>query len=510
MAIVQVDNWRPSVQKKKQAIIKPACVGSMMLLAMFNMYMLYVHFTSISRPATFLQDAENSPKINPSKEGPLSVVNHPHGIFFFWQDSHQVRIPKHNTIEQSLTDAQKDLLNDEDIDMNRERRRCASYKFGISNQTPTKRRRLFLGGLVADDSMEVMTAVGLEAYNIFHTVSFVESNSTQNLSPRKWRYMNSPSERHKLYQLFGPQTKVSVDYYVTSRRKDDGDLQHNDALIFHEKLQKEGIIERWRKNGMRPDDVAIIVDADEMFTRDFLRALQVCDVPQLRSTQSCFKPKIIASALVFESSPECITKGRRSHHPDAILGACIDLIGNSTLHPPTMRKWSPDRNERNITKRIKSSHGSRLRGYGGARDYSLYESVYKAGQYPLWSAGDFRDAEGGEMITKQDGSGTAYHFHNFFTNASQIHWKYYTYGHAIHNAMDKPIWELHEDLELGVKCAKGENGRKPVDSFDTAPGNVRPIYYLNEEVRKTKHLAWQNIVREEENAFARLNNLVGL
>ena len=115
--------------------------------------------------------------------------------------------------------------------------------------------------------------------------------------------------------------QVSVDYYITSREK-TGDT------VLHEKLQKEGITNRWRINGMRPDDVAIIGDADETFTRDFLRALQICDVPQFRKNQSCHSPKLIASTLVMQSSSECITKGRRWHHP----GAYVILKITNSLH----------------------------------------------------------------------------------------------------------------------------------------------------------------------------------
>lgn len=100
-------------------------------------------------------------------------------------------------------------------------------------------------------------------------------------------------------------------------------------------------------SGMKPDDVAIITDADETFTRcgdlilfvlrfmgkqnkqtitmhffdyppfsrDFLRALQVCDIPEFREGQNCHSPKLLGSTLVLESSAECITKGRRLHHP---------------------------------------------------------------------------------------------------------------------------------------------------------------------------------------------------
>lgn len=68
--------------------------------------------------------------------------------------------------------------------------------------------------------------------------------------------------------------------------------------------------------------MGIIADADEVFTRDFLKALQICNIPQFEHGQSCDAPKLLGSTLVFESSPECIatgdhvaTKIRRWHHP---------------------------------------------------------------------------------------------------------------------------------------------------------------------------------------------------
>lgn len=63
-------------------------------------------------------------------------------------------------------------------------------------------------------------------------------------------------------------------------------------------------------NRMMPNDVAIAGDVNETFSRDFLRALQ-----EFRPGQDCFKPKVLGSTAVFKSTPECITKGRRWHHP---------------------------------------------------------------------------------------------------------------------------------------------------------------------------------------------------
>lgn len=269
----------------------------------------------------------------------LRSISSSHGSFFFGSDSHQVKIPDSDVIDLSAswTPLQRELLLDDDshaINLEEEKKRCASYGFGFPSDTtlPLRRRRLFYGALISGDSAEVIKATSMEQYNIFHTVSLIESNTTHNLTPKKWRFFGSEDaskELHWLYQLFGPKTKVSVDYYVTSLSK----AQIKDFYeLLTENLQREGHMYRWKFNGMRPDDIAIVGDMDETFSRDFLRALQVCDVPNFRSGQSCRAPKVIASTLMFEASPECSwnvvknwvgdnAEGRRWFHP-----------GQSNLH----------------------------------------------------------------------------------------------------------------------------------------------------------------------------------
>ncbi len=206
------------------------------------------------------------------------------------------------------------MLDDSDIDLEVEKERCASYNFDFpSNATmPLRRRRLFYGAMIAEDSEEVIKATSMEQYNIYHTVSLIESNATHNFTPRKRKYFGSEAtskQLHWIYQLFGPKTKVSVDYYVMSP-----DIRGYDAMTV-EGFQREGHVYRWKFNGMRPDDIAIIGDLDETYSRDFLRALQICDLPEFRPGQSCKKPKVVASTTIFESSPECAWKGRRWFHP---------------------------------------------------------------------------------------------------------------------------------------------------------------------------------------------------
>jgi hypothetical protein len=416
-----------------------------------------------------------------------------HGTFFFGPQSHELDVVSSH--QPPLNVIQERFHNDATIDVEKEVERCARYNFKIANKTHPKRRRLFLGALIADDSMEVLHAVGTEVYDIFHTVSFIESNTTQSLTPRGWKYYNStgtPTENLiTLHRLFGPKTRVSVDYYVAALPETAGIVG-----LEREWVQREGSSHRWALNGMRADDIGIIGDSDETFTRDFLRAMQICDVPEFRPNQGCMNPKVIASTMVFESSPNCVTKGKRLWHPDAILGECLEHIGDAMLHPLARRG-------------IKERHGKRLEGHGVDGDYSKYMTEQGIGlnnnSYPLWSATDFRNQEGGRMIGMADGtSPTGYHFHNFFNSANDIRVKYHTFGHPLDDAMDKPIWELDKtDLGAAVDCARG-NGENSL-TFNNTGSSVMPIYYLNDDVRNTRVQKWQRIVNSEDDYWGSKN-----
>jgi hypothetical protein len=183
---------------------------------------------------------------------------------------------------------------------------------------------------------------------------------------------------------------------------------------------------------MTKHDVGIILDTDEAFTRDFLRALQICDIPEFRvgRKQNCHEPKIIASTLTYESSVLCAVK-KRWFHPDAIIGECIDGIGNSTKHRPAKRDYYNSNSDGGG-----DHHGSRRKGYGFEGNYSTYFSDQQQLKlnnnisltedgpmyYPLWQAVDFRVGVGGKMVgSKSDPSiPTGYHFHNFFDLTQNI------------------------------------------------------------------------------------------
>ena len=183
---------------------------------------------------------------------------------------------------------------------------------------------------------------------------------------------------------------------------------------------------------------------------------------------------------------------------DAMLGECIEQIGDSRAHPPTKRdRWE--------------SHGLRLTGFGRLGNFSKYEEdvlaplKMKEKKYPLWLPHEIREETGGSMYSKNDEwkSPTGYHFHNFFMSGEEVRYKYLTYGHPDPKAQEKPLRDLHGagDLLLAVDCAHGNHtykGEKAESNFESIPGNSKPIYYLNEEARRARHKLWQDIVRKDE------------
>lgn len=160
----------------------------------------------------------------------LKQLSFPHGTFFFGVDSHQMKIPESEIFDPSASwlPFQRELLEDdgdgtEEINVEEEKKRCKSYDFDFPDENmPLRRRRLFYGALISDDSREVIKATSMEQYNIFHTVSLIESNKTHNLTPKKWRFFGTneaSKELSWLHQVYGPKTRVSMDYYAPSLEK---------------------------------------------------------------------------------------------------------------------------------------------------------------------------------------------------------------------------------------------------------------------------------------------------
>jgi len=225
---------------------------------------------------------------------------------------------------------------DEEVHPEIETERCKRY-FSYSNGTKSyarydggrggprrRRRRMFLGSLIADDSWHALAALAIETYGIYAAVAFVESNRTQTGIPRTLRFVEGMAERDILAGsgLFGPDTPVMIENFVH-----EGDVEGRGLV--REQMQRSLIIDMWKKAGMTRDDIGVLTDADETLSRDFLRAMQICDVPQLDpEMQDCHTAKLISASMVFEGSPECMTVSRKWMHPDLILGKCIEGIGD--------------------------------------------------------------------------------------------------------------------------------------------------------------------------------------
>ncbi len=190
--------------------------------------------------------------------------------------------------------------------------------------------------LIVDDPWHVIAVHAAEAYGLYHTVALVESNTTQTMTKRETRFDEGSLNFNILKSgIFGPRTDVYVDFRIDSA-KDYPSI----TPITRENIQREHITRRWKEAGMQPDDIGIICDVNEFFTRDFLLALQTCDIPQFRPGQDCFKPQVTGQGLEFEMTADCSFPVGFFNHPNAIIGECIDNIGDIDVHTPGLRNYA--------------------------------------------------------------------------------------------------------------------------------------------------------------------------
>lgn len=372
---------------------------------------------------------------------------------------------------------------DQDVDLIR----CQRYNYTYNQSSSTNRRRLFFGAMVADDENS-MKIHATEAYNIYHVVTFVESNTTHMGTPRSLRFSHHDAVQ-RVNRLFGPQTTVTIDFWLEDQLDATG--------MVRETLQRDVILNVWKQQGMTPQDVGIMGDLDEVYTRDFLRALQVCDIPQLTPKQDCQRPKIMPKSITFEGSPDCVAKNFW-YHPDAVLGECIEGIGDSFGRPIPIRR---------------RDHGYyRSEGWGlkGGDDYS--DEVHSSGKYPLLNGPDMRmlEASYSGLVTyaneTKDGIyGVAFHFHNFFANLTTLRNKYQTYGHGDKMAFGKTLSELDQAMDIVVRCAhnirntRGHKVRFTGDILGYA--GPKPIYFLNHTYRAQRRDRMRQLVVDDEKLY---------
>ena len=319
-----------------------------------------------------------------------------------------------------------------------ETERCRKFGFNVDKNRKT-RRRIFLGSLIADESWHTILAHAAEAHNLYHTVALIESNTTTDGEhTRKWKYEPESLGLRTLQSgIFGLTTNVTVDYHIDHPEERESYEIYNGV----EHQQRERILDIWKQNGMTQEDIGIVGDLDEFFSRDFLLAAQSCDVPLLRPGQDCEEPKILGHTMVFEASPSCFDRKRVWFHPDMMLGECVDKIGDSNIHKPGIREWG--------------GKGPRREGYGGGSGSADFTKMPNTTMYPLWKPEDFRMVQGGEMIGAiGDIKFSAFHVHNFFDSIEILRNKYVTYSHPDEQSNTIPLGEIHGDVKLTVTCIK--------------------------------------------------------
>ena len=379
-----------------------------------------------------------------------------------------------------------------------EQERCRRYGW---RYVPTvlsngKRRRIFFGSLIADDSWHVIAIHAAEAYGLYDTVAFIESNVTQNGSVRKLQFHPGSLKLDVLQGgFFGPDAKVTVDMHQPKSKLGNH--------IFRENMQREDILMRWKKNGMNSNDIGIIGDVDEVLTRDFLLALKTCDVPQFRPGQNCNKPKISSYSQVLELTLDCLRNHTLNQwfRPHVITGECIDRIGDINVHKPGPRVHKVDG----------EFVGPRLKGYG--THGNDYRNMPNISMYPLWKAVDFRSTFGG-VVRKEHTKGkspmkhTGFHFHNFFDSFAVMRRKYKTYGHPKDDAEEVPLGKIQEDIEVGIRCIMGRPGHDLVRNYERGAfetiNSRSPVMFRNKIYRAARDREMVDMIKEDERKFGSL------
>ena len=384
------------------------------------------------------------------------------------------------------------LYRDEHARLDRESTETRCDRYGLKPHEG-RPRRIFFGTMIADENWQVHLIHAIEVYDIYHVAVFVESNTTHVASPRPLRYKDSNEGDLLTHSaLFGPKTQVYIDYWLEDRQ----DLKWMDR----ESEQRNPIVKRWKDAGMLPEDVGIMSDADEFFSRDFLRAVQTCDFPALRPDPSCHRPKIAPSTVAYESSPYCIKK-TPWFHPDVISGQCVDGIGDPTERIVPLRTH-------------KRRYGERHESYG-RDDIDLYpEIVKKSDRYPLFTAPDIRRVQGDWGIPfslkgipgdeTDTVHGIAYHLHNWFDDLKVLRNKYVTYAHGTLATKGKPLAHVTGDLDILVRCIKGIGNEANSGEYYLEGRKVKgpkPIFFLNETYSEERHKFVKEMVRRDEQKY---------
>ncbi|GKY93873.1 hypothetical protein MPSEU_000354200 [Mayamaea pseudoterrestris] len=372
----------------------------------------------------------------------------------------------------------------DEIDKDDPSTRC--FRYGFTYDPAMTPRRIFYGTLMASEPWELFEIVAAEAHGVFSGMVLVEANRTQNFTPRTLLRMQ---HKETFQKLFGLDNVLIVPFVNELKRL---------RTIQREHAQRDEIIRGWKTLGMQRDDVGYLADADETFSRDFLRAVQTCQIELLEyEKHKCQIGASVVSAApqIYEMSPECVTVGARHwRHPDVLSGHCIEGIGDASKNPIAFRREDIPF----------------LRG-----NTSQVNVVNGEKYYPLYTAADLRIISGRTVETTREArlidndldKFNAYHFHNFFANEQELRHKYFTYGHPDSEAMNKTMEDLHEDLAFVVGCVKNMTTKHPkskyarvVGGYDFLQPHFRPIYFADPLYRRHRHEKVTRLVLDDKQA----------
>ena len=225
----------------------------------------------------------------------------------------------------------------QEIDDMDEHERCKRYGFGY-DEAKKRRRRIFYGAIIASEPWELYELVAAEAFGIYAGIVLVESNRTQNFSARNLtRYQATVRYQERLqpiedavHQLFGLPPPITTTTTTAKNKKSQVQVRfwsNEDASLVdleREKAQRDAILLGWQELGMTTNDVAILGDLDEVFTRDVLRAIQACaTIPELDYRYHQCRPDrmgLRATTQIYEGTcPLIISLVRWEDNTDTML-----------------------------------------------------------------------------------------------------------------------------------------------------------------------------------------------
>ena len=367
------------------------------------------------------------------------------------------------------------LERHKEIDSTDKAIRCRrySYTYTASNE---RDRRIFYGAIIMDEPWEMFEILSAEWYGALHSMVFIEPTRDYYGEPRKPLRLDAVPV---LKSMFGIE-----DIRVVKFENDDPNVKGDLYLD----MARNQILKEWIDMGMTKDDVAYMGNIDEMFARDFLMAIRYCEVPDFKyEIHKCVynRVKTFGHCQVYEVSPECVSRTKVYDHPDVMIGACMEGIGD-----PEINQLAP-RDETGV---------NRAKGWN-CEDRDVEKDI-KDQTYPLWSGADLYSLCGGKQVRLRASlhqSYASFHFRNWFNTARDMRLKHTTADKLYEKSMD----DLGEDMRVTYRCLKDiPDEEKAVTKREPGGFSVlkpmTPIYLADETYRKKVHERATKKILEDE------------